>query len=260
MYSPNQPNAISEFETSWEHRSRLLRQQIESANAVVCLQEVSPDSFETDFEFMRELGYLNSEMYKKGRIRPATFWKPSRVTLCGEVSHRDRCLITPFKLHIPITTPPTTTTADDLGEMSPLPSLSLSSAAATVVYVVNVHLSAGPEAERRLRQVVDVCDHIRKTITKQQSLNSAKNSKSNKGKAKTVVVGTTVAEVDMAPPNKNVIVITGDMNADGDEPNGISEILSSGGISTEFREAGLQVTNKPKKQVFEHIYTIMTRS
>ena len=139
MYSPLHQEVISEAETGWPHRQALLRAQIASANAdVVCLQECSAATFETDFEFMAELGFARSELFKKGRFRPATFWRPERLVLRGEASHRDRCLITTF------TRP----------------------SGGAPLSIVNCHLSAGPEAPRRLRQMADALDFLRKDAAK----------------------------------------------------------------------------------------------
>ena len=84
--------------TSWEVRKALLRSEIATANTdIVCFQEVSADSFDNDFSFMEELGYDCSEMYKRGRFRPATFWKSSRVSAVAPPQHRDRVLVIPFQ-------------------------------------------------------------------------------------------------------------------------------------------------------------------
>lgn len=66
--------------SSWDYRKRLLKDRIQLINPdIVCMQEVSPISFEDDFAFMKEeLGYDGNEMFKRGRFRPATFWKSSK--------------------------------------------------------------------------------------------------------------------------------------------------------------------------------------
>jgi mRNA deadenylase 3'-5' endonuclease subunit Ccr4 len=65
--------------TTWPRRQALLRQQILAADSdVVCLQEVSDKSFDSDFAFMAEAGYA-SVMLSKGRMRNATFWKTAKV-------------------------------------------------------------------------------------------------------------------------------------------------------------------------------------
>lgn len=133
MYKMYPPGALSSpDEASWSRRSTLLAREIEAADAdVVCLQEVSPTSFESDFAFMRDLGYKSCELFRKGRFRPATFWRPT-VQL-ATVAHRDRCLITTF---------------------------TLADAPDAEVSVINAHLQAGPEGPRRLRQVVDALENV----------------------------------------------------------------------------------------------------
>ena len=78
MYNPPL-SPDQRFVGAWDFRRDLIRARIEQVNAdVVCLQEISPKSFEQDFAFMREdLGYDGVELFKKGRFRPATFWRTS---------------------------------------------------------------------------------------------------------------------------------------------------------------------------------------
>jgi mRNA deadenylase 3'-5' endonuclease subunit Ccr4 len=116
---------------SWEYRRDLMRQRIASVNAdVACFQEVSPLSFESDFAFMKELGYDGHEMFKKGRFRPATFYKRSRVTLVTPAVHKDRTLLTVFRF---------------IENSSNDPDNNW--------YVLNCHLQAGKQSSRRLRQM-----------------------------------------------------------------------------------------------------------
>jgi mRNA deadenylase 3'-5' endonuclease subunit Ccr4 len=98
---------------------------------VVCLQEVAPESFLDDFAFMSDLGY-DHEMFKKGRFRPATFWKASKLDLATGPVHKDRTLLTAFRLKM------------DFKENS-------------VWYVLNCHLQAGKQAQRSLRQINEGC-------------------------------------------------------------------------------------------------------
>ena len=102
---------------------------------VVCLQEVSPLSFENDFAFMDELGYDAKEMFKKGRFRPATFWKTDRVELVTPPMHKDRTLLTSFKL----------VDGDEDDEAD----------GESNWHVLNCHLQAGKQGGRRVRQVVE---------------------------------------------------------------------------------------------------------
>jgi mRNA deadenylase 3'-5' endonuclease subunit Ccr4 len=94
---------------------------------VVCLQEVSPVSFDEDFAFMQELGYDGKEMFKKGRFRPATFWKSAQCELVSPPVHKDRTLLTAFRIN--------------------------SSLSSQNWYILNCHLQAGKEGKRRLRQI-----------------------------------------------------------------------------------------------------------
>ena len=101
MYSPPLLSDEEKHYSTWEYRQELLKQEIRTINAdVVCFQEVSPQSFEQDFLFMKEeLGYHGCEMFKRGRFRPATFWKTDKCTLVGSPVHKDRTLLTVFQLN-----------------------------------------------------------------------------------------------------------------------------------------------------------------
>lgn len=127
MYLP--PLMADDCTSSWDYRRDLLKQRIGLINAdIVCLQEVSPASFQSDFEFMKELGYDECELFKKGRFRPATFFKTSRCTLASPAVHKDRTLLTTFTLN------------DDSNEKH-------------YWHVLNCHLQAGKQGGRRLRQM-----------------------------------------------------------------------------------------------------------
>ena len=130
MYLPPL-GADRQYIAAWDHRKQLLRDRISTVDPdVVCFQEVSPLSFEEDFSFMEDLGYDGKEMFKKGRFRPATFWKTTRCDLVAPAVHKDRTLLTAFR-----------NSGADEGDMS------------KIWYVLNVHLQAGPEAKRRVRQI-----------------------------------------------------------------------------------------------------------
>ncbi len=75
MYQPGGDVDVDHM-SPWQYRQRLLKDRIQLIDPdVVCMQEVSPLSFESDFDFMSELGYDGVEMFRRGRFRPATFWK-----------------------------------------------------------------------------------------------------------------------------------------------------------------------------------------
>jgi mRNA deadenylase 3'-5' endonuclease subunit Ccr4 len=56
-----------EYISTWEYRRSLLQDRIGLVDAdVVCIQEVSPLSFEEDFSFMSDiLGYDGVELFRK---------------------------------------------------------------------------------------------------------------------------------------------------------------------------------------------------
>eukprot|EP00962_Isochrysis_galbana_P024178 scaffold7391_cov95-Isochrysis_galbana.AAC.2 len=185
-YPPGVPAAA----TRWEARRELLEQTIGASQAdIVCLQECSALSFASDFAFLFAAGY-SAALHGKGRMRPATFWRSDRLRLCGAdgaelppadephgeeapaavgaaehavgggpgdpseaalvarfeakrpgVLHGDRTLTTSFRVR-----------GEDGADVPGCPPL----------WVTNCHLTAGPEARRRLRQVHEALDAIRK--------------------------------------------------------------------------------------------------
>lgn len=133
MYLP--PLSPEEDFSTWEYRKSLLRERIGLVDAdVVCIQEVSPISFEDDFAFMTDdLGYDGVEMFRKGRFRPATFWKKDRVELATPPQHKDRTLLTTFRM-----------AGDNAKETND-----------DFWHVLNCHLQAGKQGGRRVRQMVE---------------------------------------------------------------------------------------------------------
>jgi hypothetical protein len=126
--------------TSWEYRRGLIEQKVRTMGPdIVCFQEVSPTSFEDDFRFMcDELGYDGVALFKKGRFRPATFWKTNEWTLVPPEVHKDRSLLTAF----------CRTKSDDgncennkkTDDDQPW-------------FIANCHLQAGKNGPRRVRQI-----------------------------------------------------------------------------------------------------------
>ena len=147
----------------WSHRHSLIQQRLELAGAdVVCIQEADGDTFEEDFAFMTKLGY-ESCLHNKFRFRCATFFKSDKFTLERE-AHKDRTLVTALR-----------TIRGDCD-------------CDRVLDVVNCHLSAGAAPDRRVRQVFEALDQIRKwnakaelTANKQQKANRPSPKKYQKG-------------------------------------------------------------------------------
>lgn len=161
---------------------------------VVCLQEVSPVSFEDDFAFMQELGYDGSEMFKKGRFRPATFWKSSKVELASKPVHKDRTMLTAFRL--------TNTAEIDSRHW----------------YVLNCHLQAGFQSQRRLRQIHE---GVRAAMTLARKLHEEK------------------------PEESIRLVVCGDFNG-GPECAAV-RYLEDGAVDSDFLEDGEPATSSKKQ-------------
>ena len=259
---------------SWESRSKLLRERLRAADAdIVCLQETSDRSFEADWAFMADAGY-ECALLNKGRMRPATFWKSSRLSLCsadgaicsvaadagaeaeateGEpapapappavVLHGDRTLTTMLRL----------LDADGRAADPSAPPL----------LVVNCHLSAGNEARRRLRQVHETLEQVRKMRAKAAAAAAAAGggkkaaggggSKGGGGKGGGGKGGAAAA----AAPERVPLIVCGDFNSQGS--SGVRQLLVHEEVGSEFRESGdpteplawqTEVTSKLKKQPF----------
>jgi exonuclease III len=147
MYLPPL-SADQQHISSWEYRQHLLKDRIILVNAdVVCLQEVSPSSFHIDFIFMKELGYDECEMFKKGRFRPATFWKSAKCQILRPPVHKDRTLLTTFAIKNANNAPV---------DMIPW-------------HVLNCHLQAGKQGTRRLRQIIE---GIKSVVTMSKQIKS----------------------------------------------------------------------------------------
>ena len=105
---------------------------------------------------MQRLGYDKHEMFRKGRFRPATFWRSNRVTQYGSSMHRDRCLVTAFH--------PTSEIFSDVALPSELPqdtnpthTPTLCTTPLEIIWLANCHLSAGGGVERNIRYKVEFC-------------------------------------------------------------------------------------------------------
>ena len=134
---------------SWEYRRDLIAERIRQADpTIVCFQEVAPDSFAQDFAFMAtDLGFDGQELFKKGRFRPATFWKTDAVRLVAPPVHKDRTLLTAFAR------------PDEQRRNNN-----------HYWYVLNCHLQAGPQAPRRVRQIHE---GVRSVLTLARKLKGA---------------------------------------------------------------------------------------
>ena len=237
-YPPGVPDAAM----AWPARAALLESLLLRADPdIVCLQECAAESFESDFAFLHRAGY-NAALYGKGRMRPATLWKASRFAICdaaGALAPADPELVRPAGAQdaapLEYTTLPGTTPGVTQGDRTLLTALRLlgddgaPAAAAPPLWIVNVHLSAGAEARRRLSQVHDGLDRIRKQRAK---------------------------ALPKDHPPRAAVVVAGDFNSQG--ATAVRELLTRGEVLPDYREAGdptereqasTEVTSKPKRQV-----------
>lgn len=158
MYNPPLPED-AQYQSSWEYRRDLLKERFQLVDAdVVCLQEVAPNSFEEDFAFMQDLGYDGVEMFKKGRFRPATFWKTSICELAVPAVHKDRCLITAFRMKKQQQEQDDDDDDDNTAEAADAAKKQTKNVTTTAIsnkhwFVCNCHLQAGKQAPRRVRQI-----------------------------------------------------------------------------------------------------------
>lgn len=185
-------------------------------------------------QYLQDLGYDGSELYKKGRFRPGTFWKSHRVMPHGVALHRDRCLIMAFS---PADTEPSFTVEGVPSELT---------------WVANVHLAAGDGAERIVRRFRTVCDCV-DTIRKEQSKILASVTKARKEMALSKSKRPDIRTPSYSSNLNFGVVISGDMNVDSlcydptrPMATAVEAFLTQGYVGPEFIEEGCQITSKPK--------------
>ncbi|MGK3743212.1 MAG: exonuclease III [Bacillariaceae sp.] len=229
MFSKNLESDSSA--SSWEYRRNLLKERIGAIDAdVVCLQEISPISFEEDFNFMSELGYDEYALFKKGRFRPATFWKSSECRLVTPPVHKDRSLITAFERRIRDTDINIVGNVNDDDEQKQNndefqkkqqqqqqnPTLN------PYWYVVNCHLQAGNNGPRRVRQIFEAMKGVMTLARKQKQ--------------------------EEKPEETARVIVCGDFN--GGPESGAIRLLEDGFIDQTFVEDGVPVSSGRKEIPF----------
>jgi mRNA deadenylase 3'-5' endonuclease subunit Ccr4 len=202
---------------TWSHRQSLIRERLlHSAADIICIQEADGDSFDKDFGFMEEAGY-GHVLHNKFRFRCATFYKADKFAL-ENVGHKDRSLVTSLR-------------SIDLDDR--------------IVNVANCHLSGGAAPERRLRQVHDALEQIRKwkdaaLLTLEKQRKAKRPSPKNIAKAE---------ELFRCHEEAGAIVC-GDFNSDGN--TAVRRLLVEGSVDPEWREeqyAAVPLTSKRREQV-----------
>ena len=189
---------------------------LESTADIICIQEADGDTFEDDFRFMQDAGY-DHVLHKKFRFRCATFFNRDKFAL-DQVSHKDRTLVTSLRC-----------TSDQ-----------------HMLHVVNCHLSGGTAPERRLRQVSDGLDQIRKYINACEN-DLAKQRKGNRPSKKLVLE----AEKKLSSFQNGGIIVAGDFNSDGN--TAVRKLLVEGFVEKDWREPqypNLALTSKRREHSF----------
>ena len=206
----------------WPHRRRLIKERILQSDAdVVCIQEADGETFEEDFDFMREAGY-DHVLHRKFRFRCATFFRRERFALEKE-GHKDRTLVTALRCK------PLNAAQQD-----------------RILHIVNCHLSGGAAPERRLRQVHDGLEQIRKW-TNAAERNLAQQRKNKRPSPKLVAA----AELALQEYEGAGVVVCGDFNSDGN--TAVRKLLVEGCVDSEWREPqypNLRLTSKRREHAF----------
>ena len=203
----------------WKHRQSLIKERVlHSAPDVFCMQEADGDTFDVDFEFMKDAGY-DHVLHKKFRFRCATFFQRDKFVI-EQVAHKDRTLVTSLRC--------TTSTTQ------------------RILHVVNCHLSGGAAPERRLRQVHDAVDQIRKW-TNALEHTVAQLAKGKRSSPKLVAK----AEQAFGEYQDAAMIVCGDFNSDGN--TAVRKLLVEGSVEPDWHEPqypDLRLTSKRREQLF----------
>ncbi|KAL7509492.1 hypothetical protein ACHAXN_006478 [Cyclotella atomus] len=184
----------------WKHRHSLIKDRLlQSAADIICIQEADGDTFAQDFAFMKEAGY-DHVLHKKFRFRCATFFKDHKFVL-DQASHKDRTLVTALRCK----------------------------STDSVLHIVNCHLSGGTAPERRLRQVHDGLNQVRKYISACE-IDLTKQMKGNRPSKKLVEK----AQSRLHNFRNGGILVVGDFNSDGN--TAVRKLLVEGCVDKEWRE------------------------
>ena len=246
MYQPHVPTEAR----LWPHRKRLIRERIELAAAsVVCIQEAAGGSFDADFDFMEALGY-QAVLHKKFRFRCATFYRPEKFAL-EAVAHRDRTLLTALRC---IDAPG----CEGGGKSGGGGRVGAGGTRSNrTLYVVNVHLSGGASPDRRLRQMHEATETVRKWAAaatkppppagRPPRRAAARPEPGNE--APLLLVASPAPPVPPPPPPPPCVLIAGDFNSDGN--TAVRQLLVDGCVPPEWREPqypGVVLTSRPRGQ------------
>jgi len=233
QYSSNTPMSARQ----WPHRHSLIKDRILQSNAdIVCIQEADGETFDQDFEFMKIAGF-DHVLHRKFRFRCATFYKRDQFTLENE-AHKDRALVTALR----------SKSSEDTDSSSKIDGKDTEQQETedNILHIINCHLSGGAAPERRLRQVHDGLDQIRKWNNAIQ-LEHTKYKKQGKRQAKNIA-----RTLHKMNEYKDCgIIVCGDFNSDGN--TAVRKLLVDGYVDSDWYEPQyptLQLTSKRKEQKF----------
>lgn len=209
----------------WPHRQSLIRERLLRAKPdIICIQEADGDTFEDDFAFLLQSrgGEYQHVLHKKYRFRCATFFNPQKFELERE-AHKDRTLVTTFR---------TRSDGNSGGESN-----------GRLLTIVNCHLTGGAAPQRRLRQVHEALEQIRKWKAKaQQTVDRQK--KANRPNPRSIAE----AEKQSQLEEESGVIVCGDFNSDGD--TGVRRLLVDGVVNPDWREPqypAVPLTSKPRQ-------------
>ena len=221
MYAPWVPIEAR----GWSNRKKLISQRLLQSDAdIICLQEVTEGTFLNDFDFLlKEQAGYDYVLHKKFRFRCATFYKRTKFELV-QVAHKDRVLITSLRS--------VDNSNDDI---------------CCQLNVMNCHLSGGAVPKRRLKQIQEGIDQLRKW----KNMSNQKLMKQlNANRPSKKVIEEVTLEVERQ--NHSGTIICGDFNSDGN--TGVRKYLVDGYIDetwTEPQYPNVQLTTKSNS----HDYT-----
>ena len=155
---------------------------------------------------MADLGYGGQELFKRGRFRPATFWKTDRCELVAPSVHKDRTLLTVFRRR-----PCAENQQQQIQQVQQIRQQ-------RNWYVLNCHLQAGQQAPRRVRQIHEGCRAVLTLARKLKEPN---------------------------PEQNLALIVCGDFNG-GAECGAVRYLEDGGIDGTTFREDGQPVVQTHK--------------
>jgi endonuclease/exonuclease/phosphatase family metal-dependent hydrolase/Ca2+-binding EF-hand superfamily protein len=226
MYNP----WVSMEHRQWEHRQSLIRERLLESHAdIICLQEADGDTFDEDFAFLMARDY-EACLHNKYRFRCATFFKRDKFEL-DQVSYRDRALVTSLKVlhHNPANKDANSPMTKPKGKKQGNRKNNDDNSSTRLLHVVNCHLSGGAAPERRLRQVHQALDQIRKwnrkacaALEKQETANRPNPKNLEK------------AAMEVQRHQNAATLVLGDFNSDGN--TAVRRLLVEGSVEPEWRE------------------------